>query len=196
MEEKKDINLEEQFKEKKVGSKDEAASFKSEIFDWIKEIIIAFVVVFLITTFVAQLTNVVGKSMVPTLQDGDHIIIEKISKRLDGLDRYDIVVFPHEEDILYIKRIIALPGETVDIKDGKVYVNDKEIDSKYEFELIEKYGDNLPIVVPEGEYFVLGDNRNKSYDSRYKAVGTVKAEEITGRALIRVWPLNKIGTME
>ncbi len=196
MDEKRDINLEEQFKNTSESKVEEEKSFKREIFDWIKEILIAFVVVFLITTFIAQLTNVVGKSMVPTLEDGDHIIIEKLSKRFGGLNRYDIIVFPHEEDILYIKRIIALPGETVDIKDGKVYVNDKEIDSKYEFDVIEKYGDNLPIVVPEGEYFVLGDNRNKSYDSRYKAVGTVKKEDITGRALIRVWPLSKIGTME
>ncbi len=205
--EKKDIEmrnddafLNEQNTDNKRSNNDEISSkknnFKAEIFEWIKEILIALVIVFVITTFIAQLTNVVGKSMFPTLEDGDHIIIEKISKRFGDMDRYDIIVFPHEKDILYIKRIIGLPGEKVEIKDGKVFIDDKEIDEKYEFEIIEEYGDSLPMTVPDGEYFVLGDNRNNSHDSRYQTVGTVKKENITGRAIFRLWPLSKIGSVD
>ncbi len=188
-------NIAERYPKKESGKK-KKKTIKEEIFEWIKEIVIALVIVFIITTFIAQLTNVVGKSMFPTLEDGDHIIIEKISKRFSSMDRYDIIVFPHEEDILYIKRIIGLPGETVDIRDGKVFVNDVEIEEKYEFEVIEEYGDSLPLTVPEGEYFVLGDNRNNSHDSRYQTVGTVKKEDITGKAVFRIWPLTKVGSVK
>ncbi len=172
-------------------------SFKSELFEWVKEIVIALVIVFFIITFIGQLTNVVGKSMFPTLDGGDHIVIEKLTKRFSEMKRYDIVVFPHEKDILYIKRIVAFPGEVVEIKDGKCYVNSEEIDSKYVFDTIEEYGNiTYPFTVPDGHYFVLGDNRNNSYDSRYEAVGTVKREDITGRAFFRIWPLNKIGMVD
>ncbi len=179
-----------------LAEKKEKKDIKKEIFEWIKEIVIALIIVAFITTFIGQMTNVVGQSMVPTLNDSDRLIVEKLTKRFGEYDRYDIIVFPHEKDILYIKRIIALPNDKVDIKDGKVFVNDEPIDDKYVFEEIDKYGDSLPLTVPEGQYFVLGDNRNNSYDSRYLDVGTIKREDIIGKAVFRLWPLSKIGVIK
>lgn len=167
-----------------------------EIFDWLRDIAIAVILVLLIFNFVGQKTNVVGVSMEPTLYDGDQLMIDKLSYRFGEVERFDIVVFPYEPKLFYIKRVIAMPGETVDIQDGQVLVDGNVIDDAYGFDIINQYGNNLPLVVPEGEYFVMGDNRNKSADSRYMDVGTISKEEIIGKAIVRIWPLSSLGALK
>jgi signal peptidase I len=173
----------------------ERGTLKWEIFTWVRDIAIALLAVWIIITFVGQMTNVIGESMMPTLKDGDRVVIDKLSYRFGEPDRFDIVVFPYKKNpsLNYIKRIIGLPGDTVDIQEGKVVVNGERVDAEMGFDLIEDYGDNLPLTVPDGEYFVMGDNRNNSSDSRYSDVGTIKKSDIIGRALWRIWPLSSIG---
>lgn len=167
-----------------------------EIFGWFRDIAIAVILVLLIFNFVGQKTNVVGVSMEPTLYDGDQLVIDKLSYRFGEVERFDIIVFPYEPKLYYIKRVIALPGEEVNIEDGRVYVDGQVIDDAYGFDIINQYGNNLPLVVPEDEYFVMGDNRNKSADSRYMDVGTIKEDEIIGKAIVRIWPLSTLGALE
>lgn len=154
----------------------------------------ALILSLLITKFVAHHTSVEGSSMEPSLSNGDQIIVENISYYIDEPERFDVVVFPNKDGVNYIKRIIGLPGEEVWIFDGQIYI-DGEL-------LIEDYGDE-PIQDPgiaagdftlgEEEYFVLGDNRNASIDSRRADVGPVKRDQIKGKAWLRFFPFNKIG---
>jgi len=167
-----------------------------EILGWVRDIAIAVIFVFLIFNFVGQKTNVVGKSMEPTLFDGDQLVIDKLSYRFGEVERFDIIVFPYEPKLYYIKRVIALPGETVSIVDGEVLVNDEVIDDEFGFDIIMNYGNNLPLTVPDNEYFVMGDNRNKSSDSRYTDVGTIDKEDIIGKAIVRIWPFDNFGALE
>ena len=167
-----------------------------EIFGWIRDIGIAVILVLLIFNFVGQKTNVVGKSMEPTLFDGDQLVIDKLSYRFGEVERFDIIVFPYEPKLYYIKRVIGLPGEEIHIDNGQVYVDDKIIDDEFGFDIIREYGNNLPLVVPDNEYFVMGDNRNKSSDSRYTDVGTIYEEDIIGKAIVRIWPMSTFGALE
>ena len=152
---------------------------------------------FLLVKFVGQRTEVIGPSMNPTLVDGDNLILDKISYRFHDPERFDIVVFPFRngEPQNYIKRIIGLPGEKVRIdEDGNIYINGKVLEESYGLEVIKNPGTAIEeTTLGEGEYFVLGDNRNNSEDSRYAVVGAVKREEIIGRAWLRIWPLNSFG---
>ena len=110
--------------------------------------------------------------------------------------RFDIIVFPYpkEPDKHYIKRVIGLPGETVQIIDGYVYINGEKLDESYGSDVMNTAGiAQDPIVLGPDEYFVLGDNRNNSEDSRYAAVGNIKRSDITGRAWLRIWPFDSIG---
>lgn len=167
-----------------------------EVFGWIRDIGIAVILVLLIFNFVGQKTNVVGKSMEPTLYDGDQLVIDKLSYRFGEVERFDIIVFPYEPKLYYIKRVIGLPGEEVRIDNGQVFVNDVVIDDAFGFDIIREYGNNLPLVVPDDEYFVMGDNRNKSSDSRYTDVGTIYKEDIIGKAIVRIWPMSTFGALE
>lgn len=156
--------------------------------------------VFLILHFVGQRTVVNGHSMDNTLADGQNLVMDKLSYRFHDPKRFDIIIFPGPEEEgmhpYYIKRIIGMPGETVQIKDGKVYINDKEL--KSDVYGITDYIDypgiaEEPIILGEDEYFCLGDNRPVSQDSRYDIVGPVKSSQIVGKVWIRIWPLNKFG---
>lgn len=174
-------------------------SFIKEALSWIKDIVIVLIIVWIITTFIGQKTYVKGQSMQPTLHNGDHVIINKISYRFSEPRRYDIVVFPYQKnpEQNYIKRIIGLPGDEVNIQNGKVYINGNEIDEKYEFNDIKNLGDQkYPLVVPEGQYFVMGDNRNNSSDSRYTDVGTIIEEDLIGKAALRIWPMKDFGIVK
>ena len=154
---------------------------------------LAIIVGLLIVRFVGQRTEVIGESMSPTLEDGDNLIVDKITYRFSDPKRFDIIVFPFKENrtVYYIKRIIGLPGETVQIQDGKIYINGIELNEDYGAEPIEDPGiASAPITLGEDEYFVLGDNRNNSQDSRTAAVGNISRDEIFGRAWIRFWPLD------
>lgn len=173
----------------------EEKSIVRELLGWARDLGIALIVVILIFNFVGRKTNVVGKSMEPTLYDGDQLIIDMMTYRFQDVERFDIIVFPYEPKTYYIKRVIALPGETVDIVEGQVVVNGEAIDEEYGFDIIQEYGNNLPLTVPPNEYFVMGDNRNNSADSRYSDVGTVTRDEIIGIARVRIWPLKSFGTI-
>lgn len=149
-----------------------------------------------IVNCIGQRTTVSGESMYPTLYDGDNLIVDKISYHFCEPKRYDIVVFPYhyKEKTYYIKRIIGLPGETVQIKDGAVYIDGEKLDEHFGEELIENavLASN-EILLGEDEYFVLGDNRNESEDSRFPDVGNICRKDIIGRAWIRIWPFERAG---
>ena len=153
--------------------------------------------VYLLIHFVGQRTQVSGSSMEPKLSNEDNLIVDKITYRFREPERYDIIVFAfrHDERTFYIKRIIGLPGETVYIdEDGTIFINDEPLVEGYGKEVIEDPGRAYsPITLADDEYFVLGDNRNNSSDSRSSSVGNIKRDSIIGRAWLRIWPLDKFG---
>ena len=170
------------------------------ILGYILYILVIIGLTWMIVTFVGQRTRVSGQSMETTLQDGDNLIVDKISYRFHDPSRYDIIVFPYkyEENTFYIKRIIGLPGETVQVKDGYTYINGKKLTSDiYGREVMDEPGiAEEPIKLGSDEYFVLGDNRNHSQDSRDPYVGVLKRSDLMGRAFVRISPLNKVGVIK
>lgn len=160
---------------------------------------IVLAVTFLIITFVGQRTHVSGESMENTLDDGDQLIVDKITYRFQDPERFDIIVFPfhYKENTYYIKRIIGLPGETVQIADGAIYIDGEVLQESYGREVMQDPGIAAePITLGEDEYFVLGDNRNQSSDSRDPSVGLIHRDEIIGRAWLRIWPLDSFGILK
>ena len=174
----------------------EQTSPAHEILSLLLYIVIVFGICFLIITFVGQRSRVSGSSMEPTLSDGDNLIVDKISYRLHDPERFDIIIFPYqyEEITYYIKRIIGLPGETVYINDaGEIYINGTLLKENYGLETIQNPGlASEPITLGDDEYFVMGDNRNNSTDSRFASVGAIKRQDIIGKAWVRIYPFNKI----
>ena len=170
-----------------------------ELLGWIVYILIIVGLTYLIVTFVGQRTRVSGSSMETTLSDGDNLIVDKISFRFRDPKRYEIIVFPYqfEDNTFYIKRIIGLPGETVQVKDGKVYINGQQLDEHYgNEEMLEPGIAREPVTLGEDEYFVLGDNRNHSADSRQENVGVLHRKDLLGRAWIRIWPFSNFGVIK
>jgi signal peptidase I len=169
---------------------------------WFKELLhfcfIAAIIVLPIRLFIAQPFIVSGASMEPTFEDGEYLIVDQISYRFKEPSRGDVIVFkyPIDERKFFIKRIIGLPGETVEVLDGKVFVNQQEKLSKEA--LVEPYT-NMPTIGPistsleEGEYFVLGDNRAASSDSRLW--GVLPRKDIVGRPIVRLFPLTRVSTL-
>ncbi len=155
---------------------------------------------YLVITYVGQRTQVIGSSMEATLSNDDNLIVDKISYRFRDPIRYDIIVFPYQyaDETYYIKRVIGLPGETVRIDEaGTIYINDQVLDETYGKEIIKEPGRAFePILLGEDEYFVLGDNRNNSSDSRDPSVGNIKQSNIIGKAFIRIWPFSKFGILK
>lgn len=153
--------------------------------------------VYLLIHFVGQRTQVLGSSMEPKLSDEDNLIVDKITYRFHDPERYDIIVFPfrYEDNTFYIKRIIGLPGETVQIdEEGNILIDGEVLQEGYGREVIDSPGRAYEeIQLGDDEYFVMGDNRNNSTDSRDPAVGNIKREEIIGRAWLRIWPFDKFG---
>ena len=174
-------------------------SIAKELGAWLLYILIIIGISYLVITFVGQRTQVSGSSMETTLSDGDQLIVDMISYRFRDPSRYDIVVFPYkyEKNTYYIKRIIGLPGETVQIVDGYVYIDGQKLDEHYGNEVMENPGiAEEPLVLGDDEYFVLGDNRNNSQDSRAANVGVIHKDDLLGRAWVRIWPLNKFGVIK
>nr|WP_315104276.1 signal peptidase I [uncultured Catonella sp.] len=161
--------------------------------------IILFAMIFarVINAYIIQETIVNGSSMSPTLESSDKLLLDKVIYKMDKLKRYDIVVFNYHDSSIYIKRVIGLPGEEVVIRKGRVYVNGRILDDdplakdKMHYSGIAKEG----VKLGKDEYFVLGDNRNNSYDSRYEQVGVVKKSRIIGKVWIRIFPLLKFGAV-
>ena len=178
---------------------------KQKKFSIVKEILFYAILILLcvkiIPDYVLQRTVVDGSSMEETLQDEDQLLVEKISYRFDKLQRFDIIAFYPEgrdvQDEYYIKRIIGLPGETVQIIDRDIYINGEVLEESYGKDPIVDAGIAAdPIELGKDEYFVLGDNRSISKDSRSPAVGVVKRENIGGRAILRIWPFDEFGTLD
>lgn len=178
---------------------------KKAVFDWIKAILIAIVVVFIIQNFFFANYVVHGKSMMPTIHDGNRLIVNKIDYDFSKPERFQMVVFHHSKSEDYIKRIIGLPGDSLRYVDDKLYVNGKAVKEPYlkpykselvggdltgDFTLKEITGHKT---VPKGYVFVLGDNRRGSYDSRY--FGFVKKDKIVGKVDLRYWPFDKFSLM-
>ena len=179
--------------------REEEDSILGELGGWLVYILIIIGLTYLIITFVGQRTMVSGSSMETTLQNGDNLIVDKISYRFRDPKRYDIIVFPYkyEEDTYYIKRIIGMPGETVQIQDGYVYINGEQLTSDiYGKERINNPQTAAePVTLGENEYFVMGDNRNHSMDSRDPSVGVLKRSDLIGRAWMRIYPFDSIGVI-
>ena len=171
-----------------------------EVFSTILYILVVLLGTWLIITFVGQRTSVSGSSMEPTLNHGDQLIMDKLTYHFSEPERFDIIVFPfqYEENTYYVKRIIGLPGETVQIDlEGNIYINGEILEEDYGLEPILFPGLAAePITLGEDEYFVLGDNRNNSSDSRDASVGNIHRDDIVGKAWVRIWPLNKIGVLK
>ena len=173
--------------------------FKKEAIEWIKIIATALVFAIIITQFVKP-TLVRGESMYPTLEENDYLIINRMSYRVGEPKKEDIIVFStallqddgSQKDL--VKRIIAVGGDHIKIENSNVYVNDKLIKEPY---IHDNYTEgSIDMVIPEGKVFAMGDNREKSLDSRYEDVGLVNEKDIMGKVMIRLFPFNKIGTIK
>lgn len=173
---------------------EEKTSVGKELFQWVLVIIGAVILAFLIDTFVIVNAQIPSGSMENTIMTGDRVFGNRLAYKFSDPKRFDIIIFkyPDDESQLFIKRIIGLPGETVEIHDGNIYINGsdtplEDVDIKEPME-----GSFGPYTVPEGCYFVMGDNRNNSRDSRYWENTFVSEDEILGKAVFRYWPLNEI----
>lgn len=172
-------------------------------------VLIIFFCIHIVPTYLLQRTVVSGESMEDTLHNGESLLVNKFCYKISDPERYDIIVFyPKGRDVdeYYVKRIYGLPGETIYLKDNTIYVNGKAIDDPYakdaiDDEMIELGTEKEPYTLKEDEYYVLGDHRSVSMDSRYlpkndsDAPGAVKRKNIAGKAFLRIWPLNKFGTI-
>lgn len=167
---------------------------KKEIITWVVEIILVIFLAYLVTSYGVEKTTVVGTSMENTLVNGDKLIINKMVYRFTSPKRFDIIVFKNsgkEHNYYTIRRVIGLPGETVQIMDGKVYIDGNELKEEIQVEKMASGGlAKEPITLEENEFFVLGDNRNGSEDSRFGNVGNITKDSIVGKAWLRLNPFN------
>ncbi|MCI8310990.1 MAG: signal peptidase I [Lachnospiraceae bacterium] len=175
------------------------SSIVREILGFLLYVMMVVGITFFIITFIGQRTYVSGSSMENTLHHGDNLIVDKLTYRFSKPKRYDIIVFPfrYQEKTYYIKRIIGLPGETIQIQDGVIWIDGEVLQESYGREVMKNAGLAADMItLGEDEYFVLGDNRNDSTDSRDPSVGVIHKDEIIGRAWLRIWPLDKIGVLK
>jgi signal peptidase I len=172
------------------------SSVVREIRWWARDVFFAVGTAILIVVFLYQPVKVEGTSMLPELVDQERIFVNKFVYRIEKISRRDIVVFwyPMDPSKSYIKRVIGMPGDTVEVRRGVVYVNDKPLDEPY---LTPEFMDRRsyqPVYVDSGFYYVLGDHRNQSNDSRMW--GLVPEKYIYGKAVFRYWPMNKMGSLD
>lgn len=174
---------------------------KKEIIEWIKVIVTALVLAFLITRFIIP-SRVQGESMFPTLHENDYLIVNKMSYKFGEPETKDIIVFKsdiyqedgkHKKDL--VKRVIASEGQHVKIENSNVYVDGKLLDEKAYIHENYTSGD-IDITVPEGKLFAMGDNRERSLDSRADEVGLVDENDVIGKVMVRLYPFNQIGGVE
>lgn len=169
-----------------------------EIREWAVAILIAIVVIAVIRMFLFVSFSVDGLSMDPTLEDGDRVVVNKFIYDLTDVEQDDVIVFNSNEDSAYVKRVIGVPGDNVEMVDRKVYLNGEPLQEDYVVHQGESYMDNFTLndmgteegEIPEGHYLVLGDNRPISRDSR--DFGLITEDSIIGEVQLRFWPLNEI----
>lgn len=179
--------------------KEKTQKIVREISIWVIETLLVIGLAFFIVNYAVEKTTMAGDSMKPILLNEDKIIINKFAYRFTDPKRFDIIVFKQngkEHSFYNIKRIIGLPGEKVQIRDGKVYINNLPLEEKNKVELMVAGGIATDeILLEENEYFILGDNRNSSEDSRFSSLGNVVKEDIIGKAWIRLEPFNFINKL-
>lgn len=173
---------------------------KSAILEYAVYLFIIIFVLFLAPRFIMEKILIDGSSMENSLSDGEHVLIEKVSRYFNGPERFEIVVFTKTHgtyEKTYVKRVIGLPGETVRIEENRIYINGEVLEENFGKDPMENAGIAAnEITLGEDEYFVLGDNRIISMDSRNAAVGVVKKEELVGVVFLRVSPWSAFGTVE
>lgn len=169
-------------------------SIWKELWEYIKMIIFVIVVVLIVNNVLLINARVPSESMEKTIMTGDRFFGNRLAYLFNDPERFDIVVFkyPDDESQLFVKRVIGLPGETVEIREGKVYINGSDTPLDDSFTPETPMGNYGPYVVPEGSYFMLGDNRNHSGDSRFWKQPYVEKEKIVGKAIFRYFPGVKI----
>lgn len=164
---------------------------------YVSDVILVIVTAYVLVTFLCCRTNVVGNSMNDTLANNDTVLVNRISYAFTGPDRYDCIAFEQDSvdsSKVYIKRVIGLPGETVQIKDGKVYINGEQLnDDINDISILTPGVAVNPYTLSKDEYFVLGDNRNNSEDSRFASVGMVKKSNIVGKVWMVIEPFSSFG---
>jgi len=170
-------------------------SLRNEIRVWTRDLLIAIGLALVIIVFLYQPVKVEGTSMAPLLSDQERIFINKFVYRFEPIQRRDVVVFwyPLDHSKSFIKRVIGLPGESVEIRQGIVYVNGRAIDEPYVPAQYEDMSDYGPVRVPRDSYFVMGDHRISSNDSR--VFGSVPSKFIYGRAVFAYWPVDHFGSL-
>jgi signal peptidase I len=176
--------------------------WKKEGIEWVKAFAIGIIIFAFIRTFFFSNYVVEGESMMPTLQDGNKLVVNKLGFQIGELNRFDVIVFHANEKEDFVKRIIGLPGDIIEYKDDQLYINGHKYKEPYlnvykqeipgikltgDFNLLEKTGENI---VPEGKLFVLGDNRLGSWDSRH--FGFISASQVVGKVDLIYWPLNEM----
>ncbi|KEK22549.1 signal peptidase I [Bacillus gaemokensis] len=181
-------------------------SRKQEIISWVKTIGITLGIAFIVRGILFTPSLVQGESMMPTLENNERVLVNKIGYNIQGLDRFDIIVFHGKEGYDLVKRVIGLPGDTIEYKNDVLYINGKAVDEPYladfkqqvakgkltpDFRLEQKTGKTE---VPEGQVFVLGDNRQVSKDSRM--FGFVSEDQIVGKGEAVFWPLQQVRTLQ
>ncbi|WP_456364912.1 signal peptidase I (plasmid) [Priestia aryabhattai] len=178
---------------------------RKDIFSWIKSIIIACILAFVVREYILAPIVVNGESMMPTLKNDEHIILNEVGKNKENnIKRFDIIVFHATKERDYIKRVIGLPGDHIEYRNDTLYVNGKKYEEPYldqykkemgtgplteDFKLEDYTGSKT---VPEGQLFVMGDNRLYSLDSRFPKVGTISVDKIVGKAKLAYWPLKEV----
>lgn len=171
-------------------------NLRNEIIEWIKAIVIALVLALLIRGYIFEPMIVPTGSMIPTIQINDRILVNKYIYRFKDLSRGDVVVFkyPDDQKQTFVKRLIGVGGDVIEIKDGILYLNGKEIDEPYLNEVM--LGDFGPYEVPKDHFFMMGDNRNNSKDSRLWYHKFVPRSNIVGKATYCIWPFHRIGKIK
>ena len=181
---------------------------KKELKEWLIAIIIAVLLLFLVNTFLIKSYTVSGLSMYPTFNNKDKVIVSKISKSLNHLDSGDVIVFHENKKNDFIKRLIGKPGDQIEYKNDRLYINKHYIKEPYltynkkmndsgdnlteNFDVSDNKGSKNKMTIPKDKYLVLGDNRANSIDSRSSEVGLVSEKQIVGKVILRFWPFNNM----
>ena len=162
---------------------------------WARDIALSFLIAAFVIVFLCQPVKVEGTSMLPHLEDEQRIFVSKVSYRFEQIERGDVIVFrfPEDPSRSYIKRVVGLPGDTVEIRRGQVLINGEDYAEPYVPQRFRDHSSRAPVVVADGTYYVLGDHRSTSNDSR--SWGTVAENFVTGRAVFAYWPPDRIGVV-